>query len=123
MLSRPALGLRCHLQLWQRAGTLSGHAESPFCVDLASSRTALGHFSPAEHQGPCKECCVMQSHVPWPDASVEHYQSRCLGAMGQEGVYKQCNLQLFSGPKHLQWLMHPRHIQAGHQGKKRTGVA
>lgn len=84
MLSRPALGLSCHLQLRQRPGTLSGCAESPFCVDLASSRTALGHFSPAEHQGPCKECCVMQSHVPWPDASVQHSHPRGLSAMGQE---------------------------------------
>lgn len=36
----------------------------------------------------------------------------------QVGFYEQCNLQLLSGPKHLQQLMHPRHIQAEHQGKK-----
>lgn len=59
----------------------------------------------------------MQIHTPWPDASVQHSQPRCLGATGQVGFYKQCNLQLFSGPKHLQQLMHPRHIQAEHQGK------
>lgn len=36
----------------------------------------------------------------------------------QVGFYKQCNLQLLSGPKHLQRLMHPGHIQTGEQEKK-----
>lgn len=121
-------GSRCSPdQLWGSVPTFSsGRAQGHFLAMLRAFSVWIwpapgqhsGHFSPAEHQGPCKECCVMQIHTPWPDASVQHSQPRCLGATGQVGFYKQCNLQLFSGPKHLQQLMHPRHIQAEHQGKK-----